>query len=443
MMCFCISLFPAEGFDVGRIDQSFSKQTADFFSIYHKVRRSLESYYNRQYFEDADRSSGWYRVDEFLEWVYKNEAKLKKSRVLLHKEYIPLSQLYISLQSEMHQKLFWGYLGARYAFEKMNLDGDLLEKYPFSICSENSCYATANLNSITLGQTERADFVGFFNIGIHEATHILPISSRRQGTQDALPESATVKAQNLWGLPVRAKKDFYSGVRDFRVSYRQGVSPQNLMTEYADAVPSVLYGKDVFKAKAHQSITFCNLLQQLQPPTPFYQLSEKYWIDPIKNESLLKEFFGSSKWAEAFRAVEKSGYVVLGRYEYQDIIPVYEQYFKQYWNDLADNPQLYQEQVKNNLSVFNTENSYKAFLYKNGKQMKFAFFPTNRFDMYFDDILMEHLSHSLEAFPFYKQLIGPFYKSGFSCEKTVTEAVELLDQMAGKDNVSVVPAGYI
>ena len=50
------------------------------------MRKELTSYYNRQYFEDADRSSGWYRVDDFLKWVYKNEKALSNATVLLGNE---------------------------------------------------------------------------------------------------------------------------------------------------------------------------------------------------------------------------------------------------------------------------------------------------------------------------------------------------------------------
>ncbi len=442
-ICMFSPLLQAEGFDA-RIDQSFKEQTADFFGIYHRVRRELMSYYNRQYFQDADRSSGWYRVDDFLKWLYQNESALKKSYVLLGYEKVSLNQLYMSLEDDMHRKIFWGYLGARYAFEQMGLDGNLLENYPFSICSESTCYAIASENSITLGKTERADYVGFFNIGMHEAVHILPLKSKRQGTSDVLPESATGKAQNLWGLPVHIKNGFYAGVRDFRVSYQRGVSAEKLISEYAETVPSALYKKDIFKAKQHrESLTFCGLLNKFKTPVPFYQLSKKYWLDPVKNERLLKDFFGAEKWTQAQRKAEEKGYVVLGRYSYQDIQPLYEQYFKQYWKELGDNMELYNEKVNEDLAVLNPQARYVAFLYTNGREMEFAFFPTKSFDAYFDTTLIEHLGNSVEAIPFYQRLIGRFYKTGFSCEKTVEEAVKLLDEMAGPQTRSVVPEGYI
>ncbi len=436
-------LLQAEGFDV-RIDQSFREQTADFFGIYHRVNRDLMSYYNRQYFQEPDHSSGWYRVDNFLKWVQQNEDALKKSRVLLGYEKIALNQLYLSLEDDMHRKIFWGYLGARYAFEQMGLDGDLLENYPFSICSEDRCYAIASKNSITLGATHRSDYVGFFNIGMHEAVHILPLNSKRQGTSDSLPESATGKAQNLWGLPVHIKNGFFAGVRDFRVSYQRGLSSRELLSEYAETVPTALYKKDIFKAKQYQkSLTFCDFLNQFKPPVPFYHLSEKYWLDPIVHDNLLKNFFGEEKWKIAQQKAEENGYVALERYSYQDVLPIYEQYFKHYWKELGDDIELYNKKVNDDLSILDPQDHYVAFLYKNGPQMEFAFFPVKNFESHFDWTLNKLLAHSIEAIPFYKRLIGHFYKTGFSCEKTVAEAVKLLDEMAGPQSRSVVPDGYI
>ncbi|MBR3899198.1 MAG: hypothetical protein IKJ44_02885, partial [Elusimicrobiaceae bacterium] len=55
--------------------------------LYQSVRSELQQYYGRSDFSDPDRSTGWYRVDNFLTWLAENEQKLKRESILFYSQH--------------------------------------------------------------------------------------------------------------------------------------------------------------------------------------------------------------------------------------------------------------------------------------------------------------------------------------------------------------------
>ena len=137
-------------------------------SLFSNVLKDLQKYYGKLSFEDSTRQTGWYRVEDFLVWLKENESLLQSKIVRTADKKLPLMELYTSPEKE-DKILFWGYLGAQYAFSRYHLNAKILDRYTFATCTDVQCYATPSQNTITLSGTLSFDLPAFFNISLHSS----------------------------------------------------------------------------------------------------------------------------------------------------------------------------------------------------------------------------------------------------------------------------------
>ena len=235
--------------------------------LYQSVRSELQQYYGRSDFSDPDRSTGWYRVDNFLTWLAENEQKLKRESILFYSQHtevhVKTERSFLSVTTtEDHkfplcdfvtgkthnevekkhlQKTLGIYLGLRYTQDVFMPKKNL--KTPFiSIKEVESDGAAASLVSVKK-QKKGAIYVGQMitslaediNLGLHEGVHLLYWMANREDVM--LGETASFYAQAEYGMPVKTKleeKCFFKGARNFLHSVDEIGSCKDLSAEYAE-----------------------------------------------------------------------------------------------------------------------------------------------------------------------------------------------------------------
>ena len=208
-------------------------QTPQEISFYNFVKENIEQYYERKRkdFKDDKKTTGWFRVDRFLNWVKQNEKQLQNSSFEFKKgEDKEINYSLNALAQKIYKKTnkstyaeeaLWMYLGARYVENIYN--ESFKNFYNFKIIFSTA--TIADTHAIPIGDpgikvttTKSYSIPMAINLGIHETTHLLPILKDNQ--RAILPELATFYAQYNFGLPVKnnydVKNKYYYTTRDVR-----------------------------------------------------------------------------------------------------------------------------------------------------------------------------------------------------------------------------------
>lgn len=404
-------------------------------ALFEPVLKDIQDYYGRTSFEDENRQTGWYRVEDFLKWLKENEKILKYKTVRLTDKRIPLTELHSSPEKD-DQKIFWGYLGAHYAFSRYGLNGQVLNRYTFALCKETKCYATPAKNTITLGGFNHLDSVAFFNMALHEAVHLFSTDLRKWDKHSSLPEAATCKAQNLWALPIKPKNYFFAGVRDFRVSYERGVPITHLMEEYTSCIVTPLYGMEIFESGSFpEEKSLCYYLEGKQlPALP----GENRLLDAFAHQDFLSKFFGKEMWEKKLASVENGAFGSFGVASYIKTRKFYKSYFKQ--NKSVFNAD--DDTIKKELNTI-SKDPHISFLYKQGNKILFGFFPEEDLSALSQERLSFEFNKNEQQVDFYKKVIHQYYEEDFDCQRVVPGIIKLLDELAGPQTRAAVPPGYI
>ena len=229
----CLSILSYGGID-GNLQNTVLRQTAaqqQTHSLYTVVSTQLQQYYGQTNFQDTNHKTGWYRVQQFLDFVQTNETALLNSQFRYSyidaKTYIPkfydykVSEFAALNWAELPDYLvqgFWSYLGVSYLANiypvKLNLSS-------FSVVGVSQHMDTgALMGGMVVNTQEKLAVPEAINAGIHEGTHMLPSFS---GNPDGemLNELATFYSEYNFSLPVKQEdaSSFATGTRDVRRIY--------------------------------------------------------------------------------------------------------------------------------------------------------------------------------------------------------------------------------
>ena len=412
------------------------KHKAHFSTLYQVVLQEFTTYYEREDFSDSANKTGWYRVDNFLKWIAKNETALTNSPVLWEDKTILLKDLYTDLSNEEKKSLFWGYLGARYFFDEWDLD---ISKISFFVCSLGVCRKPAGKN-ISIGFETNIPYpVQQINIGIHEAAHA------RQPYE--IPEFSACAAQNSYGLPVKVdngRKLFFSGVRDFRVSHeRLGAKAWLLEKEYNECVIIPFFREWAILMQSSSKIAnFCDVLKHAFPQPACQNCT----FTQEEVFPLLQESFGIA--IDKYQTKAKGGHLVLaGTYSGQEILHFFDLHYQakaELLSDLEKQNQdsltaiFYDTAPKYSLYFYTTQGKTTALISHSPKPEEFihSILPLGSYAIPNKDRLnkMEY---------FYRQILGKYAEKDFQCAPILADAVQLLDELTGPQTRAVVPEGYI
>lgn len=222
IFCLLIALFlccPIGGWavDLSRLD-TMVEQQRDQNILYNSVKKELSSYYGRSNFSDPQRTTGWYRVNDFLQWLKQNAPVLENEVVNIpNKQMVFLTDIYPDpaiRRSDADRYIFWIYLGARYIADVYHMQADF-SRLSIQFCPDSAC-TLAGTGMILVDPQAASSVPAILNLGMHEATHILPyLGPQKKGT---LSELATFYSQYNYGLPVKLSDatSFGDGIRDIR-----------------------------------------------------------------------------------------------------------------------------------------------------------------------------------------------------------------------------------
>ena len=440
LLSFMLLGMPAVAKQSKAVNWAALEQQVQAKPLFNLIQSSLFEYYNKTDFSSLE----WKRVSDVLSFLEKNQASLQSATIHFGQSSIPVSQL-LSSGEKKDQNLLWSYLGARYLFDKF---GKEFANITFSLCSDQNCYANGADNSIILGDIYQTNHIGFFNIGIHEATHLLLYEDGR-----LLSEIATCTAQNQWALPVKLanhQQIIFSGVRDFRLSLqRLGSMSWYLNKEYNECIIAPLYADQAFHIPVNYKSghTFCDIIEDAFPDTAC-----EACVFSGTDIDLLSRFFGKSIFAAAQKA--KEGRLVhAGTYSYKDVIDFFTLYYQQehkIWENVLSADEV-TEKVNQDLEILKKElgedaaqyaYEYEFYLYRVDGEVV-ALISSSELPL---RKIMRSLQTTLKNEKiehFYEVLLNRYAEHGFNCSKILPEAGNLLDQLAGPQTRSVVPEGYI
>jgi hypothetical protein len=269
--------------------------------------------------------------------------------------------------------------------------------------------------------------------------HLFSTDLRKWDYYSSLPEAAACKAQNLWALPVKPHNNFFSGTRDFRLAYERGIPVKYLMNEYISCIITPLYGMEVFEdIKTFKEPSLHSFLEDKHLPP----LSDEILrIDGFAHEDVLKDFFGSEVWEEKLVRVEQNTFASFGIFPYLKVRSFYKTHFEQTFPSMESSCEG-EPKIKETLK--NISNSaHLAFLYKQGDKVWFAFFPIKDIASLPDQKIISELHETEVPISFYKQVVRKYFAENLNSQHLFPYIIELLDQQAGKESRSKVPAGYI
>ncbi len=189
--------------------------------LYTLVERELQKYYGKDDFSDPQHQTGWFRVNDFLTWVKKNERELENEKISAVGQKISLKQIYANPDAWGYEPLyrsFWVYLGGRYIADVYKVKADF-SRLSIVFCDNTAC-TIGGTGTIFISPQSKEVIPSIINMGMHETTHMLPYLMGNK--KDQLSELATFYTQYNYGLPVRAKDalTLADGVRDMRRSYQ-------------------------------------------------------------------------------------------------------------------------------------------------------------------------------------------------------------------------------
>ena len=418
-----------------RIEKAFQEEQLKNLSLYQFVWQEMTAYYQRTDFADPSRSTGWYRVDDFLKWVEKNQTDLNNTSILWNEKRVLLKDLFSNLQDEEYNALFWGYLGAKYISDEWGTD---LSKVYFFTCYKSVC-SKPDGRKITIGfhSTNKIP-VQMINIGIHEGAH-----SRKQYE---IPEFVACAAQNTWGLPVKKtpqSDSAFLGVRDFRVSQeRLGEQYRTLTAEYNECVILPFVKEWASLMSGHSKVElFCDVLKTAfpRPACQDCRFTQKDFL-------LLQKAFPDlqEKYQEQAKNVEL---VHAGFYTAQDILRFFTLYYQDREDALSEKEKENWESLKNTLP--SSDKKYSLYFYTVQGELQALISQSNLPSKIVKNILplgtyaIPRTDRLKKMESFYQKVLARYAEKNFNCTAILPDVVLLLDEMAGPESRSVVPDGYI
>lgn len=192
-------------------------QRQDHF--YQSAYDELTDYYNRKDFASPAKTTGWYRVNNFLTWLKQNEKQVQKDFKTAFPSVCADDTCSMNWQNwHIYQRSWWVFLGVHYVADKQKKSLNY-SKLSLLFCSESNCAKTGDNNSkhhIKINVDDSYSIPSDINLGIHEGTHLLPALSQAQKSA-SLSEFATFWTSYLYALPVKRKDmhTFADGIRDF------------------------------------------------------------------------------------------------------------------------------------------------------------------------------------------------------------------------------------
>ncbi|MCQ2411202.1 MAG: hypothetical protein MJ053_07090 [Elusimicrobiaceae bacterium] len=178
--------------------------------LYTTVEQALKHYYGKDYAPDPQRTTGWYRVDDFLTWVKTHPQELEDM----------IRQGHLTQESGLGQS-FWLQLGVRYIASVYGIKADF-SKLPITYnVGDGDGRASSGKDRLKVFAGPSQLVPMLINDGIHEGTHILPILSSEKVSAHHLDELAAFYSQYNFGLPVKVSdvQNFGHGIRDVRRTY--------------------------------------------------------------------------------------------------------------------------------------------------------------------------------------------------------------------------------
>lgn len=247
--------FPARGVDASwetRLSLHVQETACPLYSSY---LHQLETYYQRTDFTDPNRQTGWYRVQDFLNWLKDAEPELQKTKINRWIDKSPLCEelKYASDGESSSQKRVSVYLGTRYALARLGLkvtpDAVSLFVHPY--------LAGAKEGVLFMPDNVPYNMVNFLNLGIHETAHLLP-AFVSPGSKQTLGESAAVYTQTNFALPFKPVQgvSYSHGVRHLLVTLQNEQASTRMLYEYNAFLAGILPGshskqEDLFNYSSH------------------------------------------------------------------------------------------------------------------------------------------------------------------------------------------------
>ncbi len=416
--------------DFAHLERSAQAQAPQ---LYKQVFDELSEYYQRTDFADPEHDSGWYRVDDFLTWVKTNEKNLLEQKLNIGKESYSLGQI-LPREEEYLRHTVWTFLGIKYLQYKAKSPNRSV--FSFYYCKGNNCAVERPNCTIHLGLGTKVPVL-LLNTGLHEATHVLNGCSAT-----FLSEAATIRAQNLWGLPITTNLDPRLGVRDLRVllSANPNAVLSYLEQEYAffflapllqDNAFNILYDKK-------ESISFCRFLSDKLMP-------EFGTIVPDYDGALkraLSEWIGKKRTTQAFEDAYAGKLVTLGGpYTKEQVLNFYKFYREASSGQSVDVSQIQARLAESGEEL--VEDSYWAYLSD-------ARHPTLQFSQTPDleQVLAQHFAPNAitpqvtEFFKRTRDLQSQFDRRCATID-FMYKVKDILNDLAGEQSTSKVPPGYM
>ena len=279
----------------GQLKETLQQQISDC-PIYETTRVKLEAFYNREDFKDKGKKTGWYRVDDFLKWLQKNETSVKER---LAGEGNALSVVCGEINAKGGEYPFLAvYLGFFYTADKF-----------IPIAQQKNIPSVMHTFHAVTGRPLGSDrsfigintndyFVGNLNSAIHETAHLLPDI---RGDNYLLSETASVYIQQNHALPEDERNHFHFGARNpfYALTLTKGIFGRELLyhQEYSGALFAIalrpyIKKNGVFKLAGNDNRTLSDRGEMLLGELLFnIILFHRGYIEaPFTTELLAKRF---------------------------------------------------------------------------------------------------------------------------------------------------------
>lgn len=187
--------------------------------FYQSAYEELSDYYNRRDFASPSKASGWYRVNNFLNWLKQNEKQVQQDFRTVFPSVCAEDSCSMNWNNwHIYERSWWVFLGVHYVADKQKKPADY-SRLSFLFCNESTCSLAGKGDSkhaIKINIDDSYSIPGDINTGIHEGTHLLPYLFHTND-QHLLSEFATFWTSCLYALPVKNKDVYFfsNGIRDF------------------------------------------------------------------------------------------------------------------------------------------------------------------------------------------------------------------------------------
>ena len=213
-------------------------QTEELFSLSDFTRAQANHYYKRHNFTDPGNSSGWYRVDNFLNWVDQHENILIK---IFQQNYVDEYTAFPP-KNQDDVTILAAFLGLYYTASRCQTDLAQVKHVDLRPAF-NSAAGTKSID-IAINNS----FIQTVNSGLHEGAHILPYlcyGIPAQSPNDNLSELIPLSAQQLYGLPTHPDDTMPSGTRNIMLDLRS--NQQEVLSLYTQELLAFLQQNILFR----------------------------------------------------------------------------------------------------------------------------------------------------------------------------------------------------